>query len=202
MPARTCRILIVLLLLFRIGDPSSILLAQESNRSADWQRLDRDFRDQIVPILQSRCFECHSDAVVEGEIDLSVYDQVETIRKEPLLWERIWQVVQSRQMPPKDSPQLDASQREKLLGWLDQYLRDEARSKAGDPGNVVLRRLNNAEYTYTVRDLTGIDSLDPVREFPVDSAAGEGFTNVGQAMAMSPAVTWRAVLAPTVVRHN
>ena len=37
----------------------------------------------------------------------------------------------------------------------------------------------NAEYTYTLRDFTGIDSLDPARQFPGDGAAGEGFTNTG-----------------------
>ena len=62
----------------------------------------------------------------------------------------------------------------------------EARSRAGDPGPVVLRRLSNAEYTYTLRDLTGVPSLDPAREFPVDGAAGEGFTNAGNALVMSP----------------
>src|SRR5262249_13879841 len=51
----------------------------------------------------------------------------------------------------------------------------------------VLRRLNNAEYTYTLRDLTGV-ALDPAREFPADSAAGEGFTNTGNALVMSPAL--------------
>jgi hypothetical protein len=53
---------------------------------------------------------------------------------------------------------------------------------------VVLRRLSNAEYTYTIRDLTGVDSLTPAREFPGDSAAGEGFMNVGNALVMSPAL--------------
>ena len=43
----------------------------------------------------------------------------------------------------------------------------------GDPGPVVLRRLSNAEYNYTISDLTGLD-LDPTREFPIDGAAGEG----------------------------
>ncbi len=52
----------------------------------------------------------------------------------------------------------------------------------------MLRRLSNAEYTYTLRDLTGVDSLDPAREFPVDGAAGEGFTNTGNALVMSPAL--------------
>ncbi len=48
--------------------------------------------------------------------------------------------------------------------------------------------MSNAEYTYTLRDLTGVDSLDPAREFPADGAAGEGFTNTGNALVMSPAL--------------
>src|SRR5690606_30873315 len=54
------------------------------------------------------------------------------------------------------------------------------------PGAVGLRRLSNAEYTYSIRDLTGVDSLDPAREFPADSGAGEGFTNAAAALVMSP----------------
>ena len=53
---------------------------------------------------------------------------------------------------------------------------------------VVLRRLSNTEYTYTLRDLTGVASLEPAREFPIDGAAGEGFTNTGNALVMSPAL--------------
>ena len=72
--------------------------------------------------------------------------------------------------------------------WVRGYLATEASRRAGDPGRVVLRRLNNAEYTYTLRDLTGVDSLEPAREFPVDGAAGEGFTNTGNALVMSPSL--------------
>ena len=46
--------------------------------------------------------------------------------------------------------------------------------------------ISDPEYTTTLRDLTGIATLDPAREFPVDGAAGEGFTNVGNALVMSP----------------
>ena len=66
---------------------------------------------------------------------------------------------------------------------------------------MVLRRLNNAEYTYTVRDLTGID-LDPTREFPTDSAAGEGFTNAGNALVMSPGLLQKYLDAgKAIARH-
>ena len=77
---------------------------------------------------------------------------------------------------------------------------------------MVLRRLSNAEYTYTIQDLTGV-LLEPAREFPVDGAAGEGFMNVGDAMAMSPAlvqkyldaakdVAQHAVLTPDGIRFS
>src|SRR5438045_3363945 len=89
-------------------------------------------------------------------------------------------------MPPKDKPQPGSEQRELLLTWANGVLDEIALSRAGDPGPVVLRRLSNAEYTYTIRDLTGVTSFDPAKEFPADSASGEGFMNVGNSLVMSP----------------
>ena len=77
----------------------------------------------------------------------------------------------------------------------------------------MLRRLSNAEYTYTIRDLTGVESLDPAREFPVDGAAGEGFMNTGNALVMSPSLVTKyldagkdiashAVLLPDGIRFS
>ncbi len=74
-----------------------------------------------------------------------------------------------------------------LRAWVGRYLDFEAHESAGDPGRVVMRRLSNVEYTRTIRDLTGV-ALDPAREFPQDGAAGEGFTNTGDALVMSPAL--------------
>ena len=97
-------------------------------------------------------------------------------------------MLDSGQMPPKKARQPADAERTRLRQWVRGYLTVEAKARAGDPGRVVLRRLSNAEYTYTLRDLTGIDSLDPAREFPGDGAAGEGFTNTGNALVMSPAL--------------
>ena len=89
-------------------------------------------------------------------------------------------------MPPKKEPRLSAEHQAALLTWTQTTLDNIALASAGDPGPVVLRRLSNMEYTYTLRDLTEIGSLDPAREFPVDGAAAEGFTNAGAALVMSP----------------
>src|SRR5688572_26364287 len=76
-------------------------------------------------------------------------------------------------MPPKRMPQPSPDERAGLLASIATMLKTAARARAGDPGPVVLRRLNNAEYTFTIRDLTGVSSLDPAKEFPADGAAGD-----------------------------
>ena len=89
--------------------------------------------------------------------------------------------------------------------WSDGSERRSTRSRWQVPeiqGPVVLRRLSNREYTYTLRDLTGVAALDPAREFPVDGAAGEGFTNVGAALVMSPALLTKYLdAAKEVAQH-
>ena len=52
---------------------------------------------------------------------------------------------------------------------------------------MLARRLSNAEYNYTIRDLTGVD-IRPTQEFPVDPANEAGFDNSGESLAMSPAL--------------
>ncbi|MDB6032719.1 MAG: cytochrome [Verrucomicrobiales bacterium] len=94
----------------------------------------------------------------------------------------------NNEMPPKDKPQPTPADKERLSAWVDNVLEEVSKARAGDPGPVVLRRLSNAEYTYTIRDLTGVPSLDPAREFPIDGAAGEGFMNTGNALVMSPSL--------------
>ena len=91
------------------------------------------------------------------------------------------------EMLAEKSRQLSLVQRNQLRDSRRGYLDAEARANAGDPGPVVLRRLSNVEYDNTVRDLTGVE-FRPAREFPVDGAAGEGFTNVGEAPATSPSM--------------
>ena len=49
------------------------------------------------------------------------------------------------------------------------------------------RRLSNAEYDYTIQELTGVD-IRPASSFPVDPASGEGFNNTGEALTMSPSL--------------
>ncbi len=153
-----------------------------------WQATAANFKQQIQPLLARYCQRCHSGKHPEADVDLKQFASLEEVRKAPRVWQKVLEMLDTGQMPPKDAKQPAEDERVKLQNWVRDYLKLEARASAGDPGRVVLRRLSNAEYTYTIRDLTGVDSLEPAKEFPVDGAAGEGFTNTGDALSMSPAL--------------
>jgi len=175
-------------------------------------KLSEQYQKQMLPLLERYCLDCHSEEEQEGELDLEWFATLETVRQAPKVWVKVVEMMEDGEMPPKKKPQLTAAERKVFLGWTRNYLEAEALANAGDPGRVVLRRLSNAEYTYTIQDLTEV-KLTPAREFPVDGAAGEGFMNVGDAMAMSPALVQKyldaakevashAVLTPKGIRFS
>ena len=172
-----------------------------------------DFQKEIRPLLTEFCVKCHSTKDHKGDLDLERFKSLDTVKSAPKILQQVEEQLELGEMPPKDKPQFSTTQKAKLLVWVRATLAEIAKSRAGDPGPVVLRRLSNAEFTYTIRDLTGVEALDPAREFPVDGAAGEGFSNAGAALVMSPALLTKyldaakdiaahAVLLPDAVRFS
>ncbi|MDB6070911.1 MAG: hypothetical protein JWL81_2082 [Verrucomicrobiales bacterium] len=147
-----------------------------------------DFDREILPILTKYCTDCHSTEKQKGDLDLQRFSSIDSIKKETRVWESVMDQLAHNEMPPKDKPALSPEEKTTLSTWVQSTLDEVALAQSGDPGPVILRRLSNAEYTYTIRDLTGVPTLDPAQEFPVDGAAGEGFTNTGAALVMSPSL--------------
>ena len=174
---------------------------------AEVQSAKDEFRDRVQPILKEYCITCHSTEKQKGDLDLERFHELADVKADPVVWEHALEQIRDKEMPPRDKPKPTPEQFQVLTHWLQGTLDEIAFASAGDPGPVILRRLSNMEYTYSVRDLTGVATLDPAKEFPVDGAAGEGFTNVGAALVMSPSllgkyldaaknVASHAVLAP------
>lgn len=191
---------------------AAIWLPVASAAPPSFETLSTEYDGQIRPLLARYCTECHATAEPAGELDLERFARLGDVRKASTVWLKVVEMLDNGEMPPSDAEQLTAEEKKSLRGWIDRYLSAEAYASAGDPGPVVLRRLCNAEYTYTVRDLTGVP-LSPAREFPSDSAAGEGFTNAGAALVMSPSLLTKyfdagkqiaahAVLLPDGIRFS
>ena len=145
--------------------------------------------DTVVrPLVQKYCMTCHSTKLKKGSLDLERLASPPGPRKDLKVWQQVIEMLDAGDMPPKAKPHPAAEERKALITWVRAFLGAEARARAGDPGHVPLRRLSNAEYDYTIRDLTGVD-LRPTREFPADGAAGEGFTSAAEALSeISPAL--------------
>jgi hypothetical protein len=142
--------------------------------------LDRELRQRVRPLLDRFYLKCHSGEEPEADIDLQRFSSLAEARRGVSAWRKVADVLDKGEMPPPEARQPKAEDRRALRGWVGRDLDFEAKQSAGDPGRIVMRRLSNAEYTRTVRDLNGVP-LDPAREFPQDGAAGEGFTNTGDA---------------------
>lgn len=167
------------------GAAMAALLGTTSLLAAD---LSTQFQDRVQPILKMYCLDCHATDVQKGDLDLERFSTLSEIKRHPKVWQQVLEQLSNGEMPPQKKPQPSTGERKALTDWTIALLDEVARSRAGDPGPVLLRRLSNAEYTYTIRDLTAVSTLDPAHEFPVDGAAGEGFMNTGSALVMSPSL--------------
>jgi len=155
-----------------------LLVALASSTAVADDRLS----ESIIPILESRCFDCHAGGGEEGGVtfDHLIDDEV---AGDPELWNRVLKQLRTGLMPPAEGEPLDAEQIQELESWIieDVFRHDPANP---DPGRVTVRRLNRVEYRNTIRDLVGVN-FDTRMNFPPDDT-GEGFDNLGDVLSISP----------------
>src|SRR5262245_50669301 len=164
--------------------------------------LDQRFSAEVRPFLERYCVSCHGGKKPKGALDLSRYATVTAIANNPQHWELVLERLQSQEMPPETARRRPtADERTTVIAWIRDLREQEAERNAGDPGIVLARRLSNAEFDYTIRDLTGID-IRPTREFPVDPANEAGFDNSGESLAMSPALLKKYLAAARLVADH
>jgi hypothetical protein len=175
-----------------LGGATGLLQGGDPAGSGD---LAETYVKRVQPLLKKYCLECHSTKAHKGDLDLERFTSLAAIRKDLKPWPHLSERVEVGEMPPRDKAQPTDDERKTILTFVRAMLEAEARARAGDPGRVPLRRLSNAEYDCTIRDLTGVD-LAPTREFPADGAAGEGFTNAAEALSdITPALFTRYLSA-------
>ena len=110
--------------------------------------------------------------------------------------------LKAEEMPPRQARQHPTpAQRQFIIDWIETASAEDARRHPNDPGLVLARRLSNAEYDYTIYDLTGVD-IRPTKAFPVDPANQAGFDNSGESLAMSPALVKKYLDAARVVADH
>jgi hypothetical protein len=150
-------------------------------------KLRQQFTTQVQPFLAKNCSGCHSGATPAGGLDLKSITSMGQVTGDFARWSLAAERVAANEMPPRPMAAPPAELTRQFVDWVHGVRADELRKGAGDPGIVLARRLSNAEYNATIRDLTGRD-LQTAKQFPVDPANTAGFDNSGESLTMSPAL--------------
>jgi len=179
-----------------------VLLACVSTSAfADSPVLQKQFDETVKPFVGKYCVACHSGAQPTAQFDLKSYTTVDQVKDEFPRWSLLADRLTAHEMPPKQMPQPPAAAAQQIIDWVHSVRAEEIKRLGGDPGTVLARRLSNAEYNYTIRDLTGQD-MELTRQFPVDPANTAGFDNSGESLTMSPALLNKYLQAARLVADH
>ena len=154
----------------------------------DRHLLESAFTSKIRPFLETYCIDCHGENKPKAKFSLSPFKSLDTVITGHQFWEHVIEKLVHNEMPPEDADELPSqSEVTSVIDWYESLQRFVALKNDGDPGTVLARRLSNAEYNYSIRDLTGVD-IRPTKDFPIDSANQAGFDNSGESLNLSPAL--------------
>lgn len=135
------------------------------------------------PFLERFCLDCHNEDLNEGELNLTPFKTIAGLREASISLQRVRELVEFGAMPPEDSEQPEVTHRKAFSALADRVLYSVTCDLRPRPGKVTARRLNRAEYNYSIRDLFGLD-IEPAGEFPSDEV-GAGFDNNGDILTLS-----------------
>lgn len=163
---------------------SLILAAGPAHGADSGADLQERWHDEIWPIIDLNCIDCHGEGISKGEFDFEDYPDIASMQADRETWKRVRGHLQHHLMPPPDEWQPESAERQAIIDWIDAAV-FPVDPDHPDPGRVTLRRLNRIEYQNTLRDLLGVD-VEVIDLLPPDDT-GYGFDTIGDVLTLSPA---------------
>ena len=165
---------------------SSLVLLSLCSRlpAAQTAAAPASFDQSVTAVLKQNCVFCHNGKMASGNLNLEGFTAPASVGTQREAWEKIATKVRSGEMPPKSAPPLADEKRQAFLRTLMDAFETADKSRPPDPGRILARRLNRAEYANTVRDVLGV-RFKAGEEFPADDSV-LGFDNIGEVLTVSP----------------
>jgi hypothetical protein len=139
--------------------------------------------ETVTAFLDRHCMDCHDADMKEAGLDLTSVEFDLTDPDAFHKWERIFQRVESGEMPPPRKKQPSQDEAAAFLNHLGQPMILADQKDIQDNGRVRGRRLTRTEYENTVHDLLGIDL--PLKDLLPEELGAHGFETVAQAQQLS-----------------
>src|SRR6185503_7775214 len=134
---------------------------------------------KVDAFFDRHCYACHDQTEKKGGLNLETLERNPTDPETLRRWVRVFDRVETGEMPPKKKPRpADAE-----LATFLTALRDPLIASDRAQREVVHRRLNRSEYENTVRDLFKVRA-EVAKMLPEDGKA-HGFDNIGEALFAS-----------------
>jgi mono/diheme cytochrome c family protein len=148
-------------------------------------------------VLRQYCVGCHNERMKAnfGNLSLEGVDPTDVSGHAETL-EKVVRRLRKGQMPPPGRPRPDAAALEAFVVSVENALDAHARRQP-NPGRVVSRRLNRAEYVNAVYDLIGLE-INGAELLPSDMA-GFGFDTNADVLSITPALMGRYITAGTKI---
>jgi mono/diheme cytochrome c family protein len=165
--------------------PLLALVPLVRGRADDQPPLDKDHRELAAPFLRLYCLRCHEKKSDDGgEVLLGPLVEKGAHAEHVALWKKVRDKVASGEMPPEEEKlRPRQEERDAVAAWIKRALAASDPAAPSDPGRVTVRRLNRAEWSYTVQDLLGVYRAPD--ELPADDV-GYGFDRIGDVLSLPP----------------
>jgi len=147
------------------------------------------FADAAVPapvsgFMQTYCIDCHGPKKQKGDFRVDEL-KLSATAADAENWQLVLDNLHLGEMPPEDEKQPKSAEVEVVTTWIQSEISRAASVLKDSGGEVVLRRLNRAEYQHTIADLFDVHG-DFTAGFP-DDTLEHGFDNNGAALMLSAA---------------
>lgn len=134
----------------------------------------------VIQVLERHCYDCHDSADGKGGINVAQTEILWQGGEAAQLWEKTYNAVAHRQMPPVNREPLSADEKQLLLDFLNGQL-----ARHTHFGGTLPRRLNRLEYRNSLRTVFQMPEFELPQGFPRDNRE-HGFDTVSQALVLSP----------------
>lgn len=139
--------------------------------------------DPARALFSEHCEKCHSGQKPKGDFKLSSLTADFADRKNREQWLAVLEQLQSGEMPPEEKPRPAAKDLQAAVDWIRAHAGAAEVAHRADHGRVVMRRLNQAEYVNTIRDLLHVE-IDLSDLLPPNTSVS-GFDNSAEELHTS-----------------
>ena len=139
--------------------------------------------EPVEALVEASCIDCHdADTKTALNFDPLSFDLADADAYET--WEKVFDMIESGEMPPEKKPRPDPNLRNPALESLERHLRDTSLAKQKRDGRTPARRLTRVEYEYTMHDLLGIGG-DLASKLPPENTSST-FDTIAADQGISP----------------